>query len=493
MLHIINLLKEKSLFNLTILLILIIYWFTIWSSIGVEHNSILYLGNTILENINFLRINLSLLISLVSSFILLTILLLKIKKFNFFSIIFLFYLYFFFQLIGLIYNSDVDFTLGNIFLLLLGVGSANVFLFLKLFEYENYSKILLYLCICFCLMFMMFIIYSNASKLLEYLAFSTFYSVSLPSDRLFDNAYPKTTGLSRMMAVINITLIVFYLNLNIKNKKIIGFTTLIFITIFGSIIWGFQSRGTIISYFSALFIVIILFKNNNGLKIINLFLFLILPIIVFQSVSEISKNIYLEKNNLKNLEDIRFEILEDMEIENNEAYQDYKDKVEKIDKLKQFRGYANRFMKDKYITSGRLDIWKHALSNYDKKKIFGYGIQGDRYILHGKYKGYGNNSSNVFLYFLLSGGYFSLILVFFILLRIYYLSFKIYYFEKNNAIKNSFIFKVCLLFTIFFSVRGLVENSFGLFGVDYLFIITSFFIIENLLNKKISLNSLKII
>ncbi len=485
MLHIINFLKKKSLTNLIILLILIIYWFTIWSSIGVEQNSILYLGNTISENINFLRINLSLLISLVSSFILLTILLLKIKKLNFFSIIFLFYLYFFFQLMGLIYNSDLDFTLGNSFLILLGVGSANIFLFLKLFEYENYSKILLYLCIFFCFLFMMFVIYSNLSKLLEYLAFSTFYSLSLPHDRLFDNAYPRTTGLSRMLALVNITLIVFYLNLNNKNKKIIGFTTLIFIIIFGSIIWGFQSRGTIISYFSALLIVIILFKNTNLLKIINLFLFFILPIIVFQGASKISKNIYLEKLNIKNLESVK--------IENYKEYKDYKDKLEKINKLKKNKLYSNRFLKEEYITSGRLDIWKYALSNYDKKKIFGYGIQADRYILQGKYKNYGNNSSNVFLYFFLSGGYFSLILVFFILLRIYYLSFKIYFFKKNDAIKNSFIFKVCLLFTIFFSVRGLVENSYGLFSIDYLFTITSFFIIENLLNKKISINTFKII
>ena len=52
----------------------------------------------------------------------------------------------------------------------------------------------------------------------EYLAYSTFYSISLPHDRLLDNAYPRTTGLSRLFAVVNIFLIAFYLKIN-PNKK----------------------------------------------------------------------------------------------------------------------------------------------------------------------------------------------------------------------------------------------------------------------------------
>ena len=53
-----------------------------------------------------------------------------------------------------------------------------------------------------------------------------------------------------------------------------------------------------------------------------------------------------------------------------------------------------------------------------RKKFFGYGVQGDRFLLGDKYGGYGNNSSNVFVYFFVTGGYFSILILILILLRI---------------------------------------------------------------------------
>ena len=69
-------------------------------------------------------------------------------------------------------------------------------------------------------------------------------------------------------------------------------------------------------------------------------------------------------------------------------------------------------------TSGRIEIWQYIMENYEKKKIFGYGVQGDRFLLGKKYKSYGNNSSNVFMYFFTSGGYFAIFVLVVILLRI---------------------------------------------------------------------------
>ena len=43
---------------------------------------------------------------------------------------------------------------------------------------------------------------------------------------------------------------------------------------------------------------------------------------------------------------------------------------------------------------------------------------------------------------------------------------------------------------IFFSVRGLVENSYGLFSIDFIFVISIIFIIENLYNKSMNLKIL---
>ena len=53
----------------------------------------------------------------------------------------------------------------------------------------------------------------------------------------------------------------------------------------------------------------------------------------------------------------------------------------KLKEVKQQSSYANRFLRKQMITSGRIEIWKYALSNYDFKKIFGYGVQADRFLL----------------------------------------------------------------------------------------------------------------
>ena len=112
-------------------------------------------------------------------------------------------------------------------------------------------------------------------------------------------------------------------------------------------------------------------------------------------------------------------------------------------------------------------------------------MQGDRFLLGKKYKTYGNNSSNVFVYFFVSGGYFSIFILILIILRILIILLKIYFQSSHEEIKESFIFKLCLMLTIFFLVRGLVENSYGLFSIDFLLFITSIFIIENLFNRSI--------
>ena len=52
--------------------------------------------------------------------------------------------------------------------------------------------------------------------------------------------------------------------------------------------------------------------------------------------------------------------------------------------------------------------------------------------------------------------------------------------------QESLIFKLCFMLIIFFLIRGLVENSYGVFSIDFLLFTTSLFIIENLFNKSIN-------
>ena len=82
-------------------------------------------------------------------------------------------------------------------------------------------------------------------------------------------------------------------------------------------------------------------------------------------------------------------------------------------------------------TSGRTELWKKSIKKFEKNKIFGYGPQADRYLLNDHRNKYGNNVSNTILYALLSGGYFSLVVMITIFSYTLYLAYK---FVINNKI-----------------------------------------------------------
>ena len=96
-----------------------------------------------------------------------------------------------------------------------------------------------------------------------------------------------------------------------------------------------------------------------------------------------------------------------------------------------------------------------------------------------------------FCIFFLTGGYFALLILIIIFTRTYFIFGKILFERKILKQKNSFIFKVCFLVINFFSCRGLVENSFGLFSVDFLIVILCLFITNELYNNKIDTNFLR--
>ena len=141
-------------------------------------------------------------------------------------------------------------------------------------------------------------------------------------------------------------------------------------------------------------------------------------------------------------------------------------------------------------TSGRLTLWNNALDKYEKNKLFGYGPQADR-ILINKNNVYGNNVSNALIYALLSGGYFSLIILILIYLYTAYMFLKFFLvnkiFSNQLEINKENIFVVTsLVYTVFFMIRSIFENSFGVFSIDFLILILSLFVIENQISKRIN-------
>lgn len=145
----------------------------------------------------------------------------------------------------------------------------------------------------------------------------------------------------------------------------------------------------------------------------------------------------------------------------------------------------NRVMKDT-SSSGRLTIWEESLKKYDTYKIFGYGPQGDRFLLTNseKVSQYSNNSSNALVYSLLSGGYFAIsifLLIYFRILRKIYISIKKFRIFENDT---DIHIKLSVSYALFFFLRSFFENSFSLFSIDFLIFVYAAIYIENYLKIK---------
>ena len=275
-----------------------------------------------------------------------------------------------------------------------------------------------------------------------------------PSGSTLGQPNPRITGVSRLILIFYFLVFSFLLN---KNRKIVPCFILI---ILGLIIYKMQTRGS----FFGIFLVFILFFVFNSTpikkKIIILTVVLLAPILLFEAYYKIKySELYAETTQTQT----------------------------------QTQNAPNRLATG--TTSGRTQIWKNALSIINEKKIIlGYGPQADRFLLtyflpkhlkpdiyklaNGKIVIYDNNASNAALYAYLCGG----ILGFLLIISIYILAIA-------TVIKNIFIKKIFLrnnifqtfstILLIYLGFRGLYENSFSLFGVDYIFFILSYIMAEN--------------
>lgn len=420
--------KQKNLFLFT----LILHWVFLWGSINtLPHEfGFIYMISQInifenfLESLRMMRTILPLIFGTIITFFLLINIkrIDKISKFHIF-----FFLIFTFQIIGLYLNKDRFFChtenrchLTNLFLPLQGITTIMLFILCDYIKNSNILKYFFWIMIALLVSILIIIIIPK----LPDLVYLNFYEAFDEKDsNLFNLSNPRITGISRTLAIINLFLILFFFHnykFNFKNLLIIP------ILIFSVILIFAQSRGSLLCYFISL-IIFIFFLNNTNLKtkIKCLFVLIILPILLyFSSVSFVNK---------------------------------FTNENEKI---------SNRIYETH--TSGRIELWTYSIKKNDYSKIFGYGIQGDRFFLKEfeKSKIYGNNSSNIFIYTLLSGGVISVI----ILLLFY---FELFNFFLKNRKKiffkdNSLYFNFSIVCLVFFLIRSNFENSFGLFSLDFL-------------------------
>jgi len=206
-------------------------------------------------------------------------------------------------------------------------------------------------------------------------------------------------------------------------------------------------------------IIFLLFEFLKGFKFKNLIknyiIFLLIPYLLYNSIG--FTKFYFKDQSSKNFQ-------------------------EKILDAKDTAKQGNRFFygiilndatldnktRSEVITSGRTTIWKEVINKLNVKSFLtGFGAHSDRLVLNdGKYKNFGNNASNIYLYSILSGGIFSLILIIIFNLLIILKILKNFHSHKSN-----FILSTLLIITFF--MRGLLENSYGYFGIDLLIVLLS--------------------
>jgi O-antigen ligase len=278
----------------------------------------------------------------------------------------------------------------------------------------------------------------------------------------FNTTNQRVSGIARMLVLLYCFLL-FYGSSFVRNNKInityslyaaIIILSLSFLTF---CIWGFQSRGAFVSYMIVI-LMFVAFENLNWrLKILTVVITFILPIFLFEKVSEIKFLTYTKIQISKG-------------IQSNEI-------------LKKNRLQEKTFNNQNF-TSGRLDIWKKSVEQFKKKKLLGYGESGDRRSLtlisedsHLDEKHFWNsNASNAIVYSLLSGGIVGTLffLIFILILIIYIL--KIIFIKKIFA-KYSYLYKSLVVIVTLLLVRTLYENGFSQFGIDFLMILVA---IQNL-------------
>ena len=420
--------KNKNIY----LFIFLAYWILLWLSINTEpsKHGLLSLSGNVFGSLRLIAgIFSTLLIIIISFFFIFTKKKIKISK-----IYLILILIFISQIIGLYYNETRALSLYNSFLALLAIGTIALFILCEQINIKSVIKYFFWILIFFLIIAFIISIYPKIDNL-QYLDFQRAFRGR--EANIFGGSNSRATGLSRSLSIINLFLILLFFNL----KKIYSKSfMIILITTISVIIIFFQSRGTLLCYFTSLAVLILFLQDTKkGFKLKNFLILVILPLILYFSFNTyINKN--LQSNNKK---EIRNRIL----VKN---------------------------------TSGRIEIWNYSLKNYDYKKIFGYGPQGDRFFLKddtSMKKKYGDNSSNIFIYTLLSGGIISIILLilfFYEILKIFIKNKKLLFFNKNSIYLNFSI--LCL---IFFSIRSLFENSFGLFSIDFLIMCLSVFFITN--------------
>ncbi len=422
----------------------------------------------------------------------------KKKFFLNYNLIFLFFIFYaLFQFLGLVYNFK---NLHEHYWLICLVSLLVYFQNVLNNKNKNLKNLIFFCNIVFILIiFLIFIILAFKEN---FFINTLLYHSKAFKIQFANELVPRSSGISRMAIIIFIfSNSLIFSNLLSASKKITLFLKIFNIFLIFCIL-TLQSRGVIIFFF-ILFILINLIYNFNGLKerIIYFCYILIIPSLIFFYYPILKKS-FLENyaDNLQNNSELASSssdhFREDFFTKNK------KNNIKNNNKLVEFSNnrinawnfLTQIFLNDKINESMKKKLavgsWVVLEKKYFLKKnlITGYGPQADRYImtnvnepLMGKAYGvlgpFGAHASNVFIYSLVCGGFLGLITILIINLIIFYKIIIIYLNRKKINLQQDYILNSSILIVLFLLFRGLIENSYGVFGVDLILLISSFVII----------------
>jgi hypothetical protein len=269
----------------------------------------------------------------------------------------------------------------------------------------------------------------------------------------FYQANPRITGVSRIVLIFYFLSFFFLFK---SRKKIIWYIILIILMI---LIYKMQTRGAFVGILVLYIYFFLFYSLDLKKKFKNLLVLIIIPIVIFEAY-------YVTKSNVKP----NF----------------------KPNDLKNYQLYKNNRLVGNETTSGRFNIWKDALFIINQKKIvLGYGPQADRFLFlnfqksnssqniyydkHGNSFLYDNNSSNALIYAYLCGGVIGVLLLVLIYLLIIVVVTNNIFKEKKFYFKYDLWLNFSKILLIYLVIRSIFENSFSVFGIDYVFLILAYF------------------
>jgi hypothetical protein len=393
--------------------------------------------NNLYENIIFFKSTFPLIIFITLVFITIK----KFREFQFIKNNFIFILFSFLillQIIGTITNSQN--YIKNLYYIVPEINIMFISIILLRVSNKNNLKFFFNInLIFFFIIFFYFVLtYVQHYLIVDHNFYSTWGSIKDKEN------VPRPTGMARLAMIFSVYYCCYYL---LQNKKY-----LFVLILFNYFIFAFQSRIVI---FALLFISLILVLIKERYAIIKTFKYLIL---IFIIPFIISLFIDFSKRNIL--------------FNDSSTYYSF-------NSFKIFKGFNNSRILDSKInsnlnsfTSNRKHDWQNILKNFDKQKVFGYGIHGDRILIN-------QTASNGLLYSLASGGYLAAITYCIICIYSLYLANLALLKKKSN--KYSWFASSMI---IFFLIRSIVENSFTIVSFDFIIFFLSIFFLEKIFINK---------